>query len=88
MAHPSACNTRRVLTASTHTQALSPLYHFDPSIVHAAHIYEGARGSPSRQVKPYDLTTRPEIDMEITDKAIDFMEALPVGSGEPLSVAS
>ena len=47
---------------------------FDPSVVHVAHIYEGQKGSPSRQVKPYDLTTRPEIDMEITDRAIDFME--------------
>ena len=47
---------------------------FDPTLVHAAHIYEGQKGSPSRQVKPYDLTTRPEIDMEITDRAIDFME--------------
>ena len=47
---------------------------FDPTLVHAAHIYEGQKGSPSRQVKPYDLTTRPEIDMEITDRAINFME--------------
>jgi arylsulfatase A-like enzyme len=47
---------------------------FDPSVAHVAHIYEGTKGSPSREVKPYDLTTRPEIDMEITDKAIDFMD--------------
>ncbi len=45
-----------------------------PTLVHEAHIYEGEKGSPSRKVKPYDLTTRPEIDMEITEKAIDFME--------------
>lgn len=47
---------------------------FDESVAHLAHIYEGEKGSPSRQVVPYDLTTRPEIDMEITDKTIDFME--------------
>jgi Sulfatase len=47
---------------------------FDPSVAHTAYIYEGNQGSPTRQVKPYDLTTRPEIDMEITDKVIDFMQ--------------
>lgn len=47
---------------------------FDPSVAHVAYIHEGEKGSPSRQVKPYDLTTRPEIDMAITDKAIDFMK--------------
>ena len=47
---------------------------FDPSLAHPAQIYEGKRGTPSRVVKPYDLATRPEIDMEITDRAIDFME--------------
>ncbi len=47
---------------------------FDPSVAHVAHIYEGTKGGSSREVKPYDLTTRPEIDMEITEKAIDFMQ--------------
>ena len=42
---------------------------FDPSVAHVAYIHEGEKGSPSREVKPYDLTTRPEIDMEITAKA-------------------
>ena len=44
-------------------------------------LNEGTKGSPSREVKPYDLTTRPEIDMQITDKTIDFMDrnaAVPV----------
>jgi arylsulfatase len=38
---------------------------FDPSLVRPAQIYEGKRGTPSRVVKRYDLTTRPEIDMEM-----------------------
>jgi len=47
---------------------------FDPDVAHIAHIQEGEKGQPSRDVKVYDLTTRPEIDMEITDKTISFIE--------------
>lgn len=35
---------------------------------------EGRKGEPSHEVKVYDLTTRPEIDMEITARTIDFMK--------------
>ena len=54
-----------------------------PRASHEAHIYEGEKGSPSRKVKPYDLTTRPEIDMEITDGAIDFMERSAAAPRKP-----
>lgn len=35
---------------------------------------EGRKGEPSREITVYDLTTRPEIDMEITARTIDFMK--------------
>ncbi len=47
---------------------------FDPTSCMKPTSMKARKGNPSRQVKPYDLTTRPEIDMEITDKAIDFIE--------------
>jgi arylsulfatase A-like enzyme len=47
---------------------------FDPEVAHVAHIMEGRKGEPSREVAVYDLTTRPEIDMEITARTIDFMK--------------
>jgi arylsulfatase len=47
---------------------------FDTEVAHVAHIMEGRKGEPSREVAVYDLTTRPEIDMEITERTIDFMK--------------
>jgi arylsulfatase len=47
---------------------------FDPKIAHVAHIMEGRKGEASREVAVYDLTTRPEIDMEITNRTIDFIK--------------
>src|SRR5439155_27270365 len=47
---------------------------FDAHVAHVAHIQEGQKGQPSPEVKVYDLSSRPEIDMEITDKAISFIE--------------
>jgi arylsulfatase A-like enzyme len=37
---------------------------FDPKIAHVAHIMEGRKGVASREVAVYDLTRRPEMDME------------------------
>ncbi len=47
---------------------------FDPKIAHVAHIMEGRKGEASRNVAVYDLSQRPEIDMEITRRTIDFMK--------------
>jgi arylsulfatase A-like enzyme len=47
---------------------------FDPTVAHVAHILEGRKGEPSREVAVYDLSNRPEIDMEITSRTIDFMK--------------
>jgi arylsulfatase len=37
------------------------------------YIYDGRKGSTPEKVKVYDSNMRPEIDRELTDKAIDFM---------------
>jgi arylsulfatase len=37
------------------------------------YIYDGRKGSSPEKVKIYDSEMRPEIDRELTDKAIDFM---------------
>ncbi len=47
---------------------------FDPQVAHVAHIMEGRKGQPTREVEVYDLTNRPEIDMEITRRTIDFIK--------------
>ena len=46
---------------------------FDPEVANVAHLMEGRKGEASREVAVYDLTTRPEIDMEITERTINFM---------------
>ena len=82
------CPLTRVSTSGTAspTPPMSrcgpPQPRFDPTLAHDAHIYEGERGTPSREVKVYDLTTRPEIDMEITDRAVGFMER-SAAAGKP-----
>ena len=38
------------------------------------YIWEGKKGEPSRPVKVFDLTTRPTLDREATDRALQFME--------------
>lgn len=37
-------------------------------------IWEGKRGSPSRNVKPFDMDTRRTVDRESTERGIAFME--------------
>jgi arylsulfatase len=40
----------------------------------AEYIYDGRKGSEPKKVKIYDEGMRPEIDRELTDRAIDFMK--------------
>ncbi len=37
-------------------------------------MMEGRKGEKTRQLAAYDLTTRPEIDAEITRRTIEFMK--------------
>jgi arylsulfatase A-like enzyme len=38
------------------------------------HIVEGKLGGPLREVKPFDMEVRANIDIELVDKSIDFMK--------------
>ncbi|AUZ19983.1 arylsulfatase [Achromobacter xylosoxidans] len=46
---------------------------FDPSVADIPHIMQGRAGSPSENVKVYDLDTRRGIDAELVDRSIGFM---------------
>ncbi|HYV37808.1 MAG TPA: arylsulfatase [Gemmataceae bacterium] len=47
---------------------------YDPKVGNEPFIYEGKKGEKVRQVAPFDLNARPEIDMDITDRTIDFIK--------------
>ncbi|RCW68567.1 arylsulfatase [Pseudorhodoferax soli] len=47
---------------------------FDPSVAQVPHIMEGVDGSPSHNVKVYDLDSRRRIDEELVDRSISFMQ--------------
>jgi arylsulfatase len=49
------------------------------------YIYDGRKGKEPEKVKVYDSEMRPEIDRELTDKAIDFMQR-QVAADEPFFV--
>jgi arylsulfatase len=47
---------------------------YDPEVVPMTHILEGRKGKPTSKVALFDVNTRPEVDMEITRRTIDFMK--------------
>jgi len=47
---------------------------FDPAVAHFEYVMEGRRGEQTRKVKLYDNEARREIDGEVTDHTIDFMQ--------------
>ncbi|MGH6643921.1 MAG: sulfatase-like hydrolase/transferase, partial [Bradyrhizobium sp.] len=47
---------------------------FDPAVAHFEYVMEGHRGEKTRKVKLYDAEARREMDGEVTDHAIDFMQ--------------
>ena len=47
---------------------------FDPSVAHLEYLMEGRKGEKSRKLKVYDATERREIDSELTNRTIDFMQ--------------
>ncbi|MDG5499633.1 arylsulfatase [Marinobacter sp. BGYM27] len=49
-------------------------FGYDPEVVKAPKIVEAKRGETPVAVKDYNLSTRPLIDRELTERAIDFME--------------
>ncbi|NKB34879.1 MAG: sulfatase-like hydrolase/transferase [Pseudomonadales bacterium] len=49
-------------------------FQFDPEEVEPPAILESRRGQQPRRVKDYDVPARREIDSELTERVIDFME--------------
>jgi arylsulfatase A-like enzyme len=47
---------------------------FDPKVAPLPYILEGKKREPTRNVEPYDLKSRRQIDAEITRRAIDFIQ--------------
>jgi arylsulfatase len=57
-------------------------FQYDPSEVEQPYIVESERGQVPREVRPYDIPARREIDAEITARVIDFMDR-NVSAGKP-----
>lgn len=48
---------------------------FDPEIFDLQYIWEGKKGEKSTKAKEFNLETRPNLDIEITDKSIAFINS-------------
>jgi arylsulfatase len=57
-------------------------FGYDPEVVKAPQIQQANRGGELENVKPYDVPARREIDGEIAEKAIDYMQR-QVKTGKP-----
>src|SRR5271168_4770963 len=55
---------------------------FDPAVAHFEYVMEGRRGEQTPKVKLYDNEARREIDGEVTDRTIDFIQR-NVTAGKP-----
>jgi arylsulfatase A-like enzyme len=55
---------------------------FDPSVAHFEYVMEGRKGETSHKLKVYDEAERREIDSELTDHTVDFMQR-SVKAGKP-----
>lgn len=47
---------------------------YDPSVADIPYVMEGRAGEPSRQVRVYDLEARRQIDAELVQRSVAFME--------------
>ncbi|MGH7380827.1 MAG: arylsulfatase, partial [Candidatus Methylomirabilales bacterium] len=47
---------------------------FDPAVAHLEYVMEGRKGAKTRKIKIYDADARREIDGEVTDRTIEFMQ--------------
>lgn len=56
--------------------------NFDPTFAHLEYVMAGRRGEKTHQIKLYDTEVRREIDDEITDRTIDFIQR-SAKSGKP-----
>lgn len=67
---------------TTDESEYSSQFQYDPEVGISPMIVEARRGEVPRDVKAYDVAARREIDGELTDRAIDFMER-SVKEGKP-----
>ena len=58
---------------TTDESEYSSQFQFDPDAGTSPMIVEAKRGEVPRDVKPYDVEARREIDAELTDRAVNFM---------------
>ena len=70
---------------STDESAYSSAPGFADSGVEETYVLEATRGQTPRKVRPYRLDYRPEIDRDLTDRAMDFMER-NVAAGKPFFI--
>ena len=56
--------------------------NFDPTFAHLEYVMAGRRGEKTHKIKLYDTEVRREIDDEITDRTIDFIQR-SAKSGKP-----
>src|SRR5271154_225463 len=47
---------------------------FDPSVAHLEYLMEGRKGENSRKLRVYDASERREMDSELANRTIDFMQ--------------
>ena len=59
---------------SSDESAYSSMQGFAESGVEETYVLEGRKGEEPRKVRPWNLEYRPLIDVDLTDKAIDFMQ--------------
>ena len=59
---------------TTDESEYSSQFQFDPKVGAKPMIQEARKGEVPRDIKPYDIPSRREIDGELTKRAIDFMK--------------
>ena len=59
---------------TTDESEYSSQFQYDPEVGTKPMIVEAQKGEVPREVKPYDIPARREIDAELNKRAIDFME--------------
>ncbi len=73
------------IPGTSHVAQFTAFDGFDPTRQPEPYIWEGTAGTPSRKVKPFDLTTRRTLDREAAERAVAFMEK-HTRSGRPFFV--
>jgi len=62
------------IPSSSDESVYSTLEGFKDSGVEESHVYTSTKGTTPKKVRPWNLDYRPQIDADLTTKAIDFMK--------------